>query len=179
MRNVFLTLLVGMLALGACTPQLTTFSEELYDSYKWSDADLRKVQFYLSDDLVIYRNLEKDAGVEINSGEIKIVDGRKVQEIRFRAGTPGVFLNRPKEKNFAISFENGDDSHYLVFGPNPRYNGRYMLLASEWNRRRGKVTYAGQKFYTTSPDIPRLLVDLEQVGYRKRETRTVEGRRVN
>jgi hypothetical protein len=178
MRTLYALLVGGVLALSSCSPQLTTFTEDLYESYKWSDEDLKKVQFYLSDDLVIYRDLEKDAGVEIARGEIKVVDGKKVEQIRFKAGTPGVYLFKPKDDNFAISFENGDETHYLVFGPNPKYSGRYMLLASEWDRRRGKVSYAGEKFYTTSAVVPRLLVDLKKTGYRKTESRTVGGRRI-
>ena len=28
-----------------------------------------------------------------------------------------------------------------MFGPNQRVGGRFVLLAKEWNNRRGKVTY--------------------------------------
>ena len=176
-----LTYLLPLLALGllsSCSPQLSTFNQKLYEDQKWSDNDLKRIQFYLSDDLTIYRFLDEEGGATITSGEIKIVDGRKTEQIYFKSGTPGVFLFRPKEEHFAISFENKDDTHYLTFGPNPRYSGQYMLLASEWNRRRGKITYAGKKFYTDAADIPRLLVNLKKISYNKTEGRTAGGRTV-
>ena len=179
MRTYSLLFLLGAGLISACSPHLTTFTEELYKSYQWSEEDLKKVQFYLSDDLVIYRDITESNGVQIAGGEIKVVNGRKVEQVRFKAGTPGVYLFKPKDNNFAISFEAGDDTHYLVFGPNPKYEGRYMLLASEWNRRQGKVSYAGEKFWTDTDIVPRLLVDLKRSGYSKTEYRTVKGRTVD
>ncbi len=178
MRAIYLLLLGALGLLGACSPTLTPFSRELYESQNWTDNDLKRVQFYLSDDLTIYRNIDEDNSYKISSGEIKIRNGRKVQQIHFRRGTPGVFLFRPKEDHFAISFENKDDTHYLMFGPNPKASGEYQLLASEWNRRSGKVTYAGEKFQTDSDAIPRLLVNLKREGVYKQETRTASGRKV-
>ena len=36
-----------------------------------------------------------------------------------------------------------------MFGANPKANGRYVLLAKEWKRRYGEVTY-GDRLYETS-----------------------------
>jgi hypothetical protein len=179
MRATYLFLLLVAGALSSCSPRLTTFTQDLYEDYDWSEADLKKIQFYLSDNLTIYRNIDEEGGARVSGGEIRIRDGQKVEEIYFRAGTPGVYLFRPKEEHFAISFEE-DDTRYLVFGPNPKSDGRYMLLASEWNRRgRGKVTYAGQRYWTESDVIPRLMVDLRKTGAYQRSSRTVKGRKVN
>lgn len=164
--------------LASCSPNLTTFSRNLYESQNWTDEDLKKIQFYLSDDLTLYRNLEKENDARISGGEIKIVKGRKVEEIHFKRGTPGVFVSRPKEDHFAVSFEEKGDDRYLMFGPNPKRDGEYLLLASEWERRSGTVTYAGQKFRTISDDIPRLLVNLKRTGYHQTKERTVSGRKV-
>ena len=95
------------------------------------------------------------------------------------AGTPGVFLFRPKEDHFAVSFESKDDTHYLMFGPNPKMDGEYMLLASEWNRRAGTVTYANEKFKTTSSEIPRLLVSMKYRNVRRVEERNAGGRKID
>lgn len=177
MRPIYL-LLVAASLFSACSPTLTPFSREIYESQNWTDNDLKRIQFYLSDDLTIYRNIEENQGFKITGGEIKIRNGRKVEQIRFRRGTPGVFLFRPKDDHFAVSFESKDDTHYLMFGPNPKRGGEYQLLASEWDRRTGKVTYAGEKFLTESDAIPRLLVNLKREGSYKRQDRTASGRKV-
>ena len=178
MYRICLFFLTAAGLLSACSPQLSVFNRKLYEEQKWSDDDLKRIQFYLSDDLTIYRFLDEEGGATITSGEIKIVDGRKTEQIYFKSGTPGVFLSRPKDEHFAISFEDKDETHYLTFGPNPKYGGQYMLLASEWDKRSGKVTYAGKKFYTSSAEIPRLLVNLKKVSYNKTEGRTAGGRTV-
>lgn len=174
--------LLSLLALGlfftSCSPQLSVFDRKLYETQDWSDDELRKIQFYLSEDLLIYRDLDENGSSVITSGQIKIENGRKTEQILFPSGTPGVFLFRPKGEHFAISFENKGDTHYLTFGPNPRYSNQYMLLASDWDKRRGTVTYAGQKFYTSSDQIPRLMVNLKKTTYRKTEGRTAGGRSV-
>ncbi len=172
-----ITTLLILLSTG-CSPKYTPFTRNIYENHNWTDADLKKVQFYLSDDLIIYRNLDETDGIQINSGEITLENGKKIQKIRFKKGTPGVFISRPKDDHFAISFENKGDEHYLMFGPNPKRNNHYTLLASEWNRRSGKVTYSGAKFQTISDEIPELLVNMQYKRYRTVESHTADGRRV-
>ncbi len=178
MSRICLLFLPAVLFLTSCSPRLSVFDKKLYEEQNWSDDQLKRIQFYLSEDLTIYRYIDEDGGTTITSGQIKIVDGRKTEQIYFPNGTPGVFLFRPKEEHFAISFENKGDTHYLTFGPNPKYGGQYMLLASEWDRKSGKITYAGKKFYTSSAEIPRLLVDLKKETRNKVEGRTAGGRTV-
>lgn len=178
MQRTHLFLLLALGLFSACSPQLSVFDQKLYESQNWTDDDLRHIQFFLSEELTIYRYLDEEGATSITSGQIKIVDGRKTEQIHFPAGTPGVFLFRPKDEQFAISFDNLGDTHYLTFGPNPRYDGQYMLQASEWNRRTGTVTYAGKKFLTDSEVIPRLLVNLKKEYRNTVEGRTVGGRTV-
>ena len=57
--------------------------------------------------------------------------------------------------------------------------GRYVLLASEWKNRRGKVTYAGEKFRTNEGayDI-NLLVNLKRIRTEEVKHRQAKGRKV-
>ncbi len=166
------------LVCGACSPALTTFTRSLYDEQNFSDSDLKRIQFYLSSDLILYRNLTENNKYQIDEGSVRVRGGKKVQEIVIKAGTPGVFISRPDADHFAISFEAGDDARYLMFGPNPKNGGQYELLASNWDRRTGTVTYANEKFQTYSEVIPKLLVDLRQTRSFTRERSIVGGRRV-
>jgi len=178
MRRLQISTLLAIGLLASCSPQLSVFDRKLYESHSWSDDDLKRIQFYLSEDLTLYRYLDEEGGTTITSGQIKMVDGRKTEQIFFPQRTPGVFLFRPKDEHFAISFEDKGNDYYLTFGPNPKYGGQYMLLATEWDRKTGKVTYAGKKFYTSSAEIPRLLVNLKKTRYNKTEGRTAGGRTV-
>lgn len=179
--NVKTTTLLGLLALllSACSPTLTPFTQRLYDEYRWTESELKRIQFYLSDDVVMHRELSGSKS-EIVSGEIKLIDGRRVEEIIIQRGTPGVFMFSPKANRFAISFEESGDERFLMFGPNPKANDRYVLLASDWDRRSGKVTYAGTKYAVdASSAFAGLMVDLRKTNQVSVNRRTAKGRTVN
>jgi hypothetical protein len=114
----------------------------------------------------------------ITEGKIKMVDGRRVEEIIVPENTPGVLLFMPKYDRFAISFEESSDD-YLMFGPNPKIGDRYALLAREWKKRSGIVTYNGKEFEVDANSaFASLLVDLRKINKVERETRKATGRTV-
>ncbi|RMF03403.1 MAG: hypothetical protein D6772_02180 [Bacteroidetes bacterium] len=166
------------LLVSSCGPTLSPFTQQLYDEYRWSEDELKRIQFYLSDDVVLYRELQNGKS-EIVEGEIKVVDGRRRDQITFRRGTPGVLLFSPKQNRFAISFEDGGKDRYLMFGPSPKVGNRYVLLAGDWNRQRGSLTYAGQKWFVNADDgFATLMVDLRRLQQTQVNTRIARGRRV-
>ena len=173
---VFLLLLT--ISFSSCGPNLRPFTRSLYQERNWSDGELKRVQFYLSDNIVMRRQAS-GSSFEVTSGEIKIVDGRKVEEIVIPRGTPGILMFRPKQSRFAISFEEGNDERYLIFGPNPKAGGKFVLLASEWNRRQGKVSYDGRKWdVDASSAYAALMVDLKKIRKVSVSSRTARGRKV-
>lgn len=164
--------------LTACSPRLTPFTERVYDDFGWSEADLRKIQFYVSRDIELKRQLSAGSS-EIVSGKIRIENGREVEVVTIQRGTPGVFVFSPKSDRFAISFEGGDDQ-YLMFGPNPRSSGRFQLRAAEWDRDSGRVTYGGRRYWVdNSAAYAALLVDLRKITRTQRQNRVAKGRRVD
>ncbi len=171
-------LLALALLASACGPTLKPFTIDLYETNRWTDAELKRIQFYLSDDIVMRREL-KGSLSQITSGEIKIIDGRKVEEIVIPRNTPGVFLFSPKENRFAISFEGGGRDRYLIFGPSPKTDGRFVLRASDWNRRSGIVTYENRKFRVEATSAwAGLMVDLKKSRRIDLNSRQASGRTV-
>lgn len=164
--------------LTSCSPQLTPMTSRMVDDMNWSDDEFRRIQFYLSDDIVLYREA-KSGDASIREGKITVVNGRKVEQIIFEKGTPGVFEFSPKGDNVAISFEDGGENRYLMFGPSPKFNDRYVLLAKEWDRRQGKITYDGQVYNTSSESaFAALMVDLKRAKKSTVKSRRAEGRKV-
>jgi hypothetical protein len=178
MKYFFVFLAFSVMLLTSCSPQLSTFTRDIYTDQNLTDNDLKKIQFFLSDDIVLYRYLEEGGNYQINEGALRVRNGKKTQEVVIKAGTPGVFVERPKDDHFSISFEQNDDSKFLTFGPNPKNGGYYELLATSWSKRSGTVTYANEKFTTWSDVIPRLLVDLKQTRTETIERTKAGGRRV-
>lgn len=173
----YLLLLMVALGLGSCSAKLTPFSQSLYEEYNWSDAELKRIQFYLSENVTLWR----DAGSEessISNGKIRIKDGRKIEEIKFNKGTPGVMIFSPKDNRFAISFDEGDDQ-FLMFGPNPNANNRYVLLGKKWDKRQGQITYDGKTYFTSTKNaFATLMVDIREANQLKINSKTVHGRKV-
>jgi hypothetical protein len=175
MRYLIYLLILSFFA--SCSAKLTPFSQRLYDEYNWSERELKKIQFYLSEDIALWR----EAGAEeskIKNGKIRIKDGRKIEEVLFKKGTPGVLVFSPKENRFAISFDKRDEQ-YLMFGPNPKANNRYVLLGKKWDRRQGEITYDGKIYHTSAENaFATLLVDIDAVKQLTISSKTVEGRKV-
>lgn len=176
MKYLFLLTFLSLL-LGSCSPRLTPFTSELKDEQGWREADLKKIQYYLSDDIILWRDIS-DEDAKIVEGKIKLKNGRKIEEIIFAKGTPGVFLFSPKRDQFAIGFENSDDK-YLMFGTTKKMD-EFVLLAANWKKNYGKISYGDKIYYTDeSSAYARLLVDLKalrtiDVNRRKAKGRTID-----
>lgn len=163
----------------SCSPVLSPFTQRLYDQNRWTETELRQIQFYVSDDIVLRRVLTGSKS-EIVAGEIKMINGSAVEEVVIRAGTPGVAVFVPEEGRLGVAFEADSDNRYLMFGPNPKLSGRFVLLASEWERNSGIVTYGDKKYRVASADaMATLMVDLKRISQTKVQSRTAGGRRVN
>lgn len=176
MKNVlFIAVLLATLA--SCSPRLTPFTANLRNEYGWTDDDLKKIQFYLSDEIVLWREI-KDGDAKISEGAIKIRNGKKVEEIRFPKRTPGVYLFEPNSNRFAISFET-DDNKYLMFGPSKR-RAEFVLLAADWRKNTGKISY-DDRIYTTnsSSAFTALMVDLRKAKDLTVKRRTAKGRTID
>ena len=178
--KVFSFSVLGLFLFTSCAPKLTPFTQRLYEEQQWSDDELKKIQFYTSDDIILYRELSKGES-RIVAGEIKIRNGKKVDEVVIKEGTPGVLLFRPRENKFAISFEAGNDDRFLIFGASERRGGQYRLQAKNWKRRRdGTVTYEGKTYYTTTESAyATLMVDLSRIRETEVRSRVAKGRTVN
>ena len=109
-----------------------------------------------------------------------MVDGREVEEIIIKKGTPGAYLFSPQKNHLAIGFEGNDDSKYLIFGPSEKVNGRFVLLAKDWDRRYGKVTYGNNVYRTTSESaFAYLMADMHKTKSTKVSSTKASGRKVD
>ena len=177
--NLVLLSIFGIFLFSSCGSKLTPFTQQLYDENNWSDNELKRIQFYTSDDIILFRELTRGES-EIVSGEIKIRNGRKIDEVVIKKGTPGVLIFRPKEDKFAVSFESENDDRYLIFGAAKRRGGQYRLFAKDWNRSFGKVSYGGKTYRTNSESqFATLLVDLKRIRDTQVRKRVAKGRTVD
>ncbi len=177
--SLFMLLAITTLALSGCSPNLRPFTQNMYNDYNWSADELKQIQFYLGEDVTLRRELTGGKS-EITRGVVRVVDGRNVEEIVIRRNTPGVYMFSPKDNRLAVSFEDGGENRFLIFGANPRASDRYTLLGSDWNRNQGVVTYDGLKWSINGQDgFATLMVNLKRLEQTDRNSRVAAGRRVN
>lgn len=173
-----LAILFALTAIS-CSPKLRYFTKDLYNDYRWTEDDLRSIQFYLSEDIVLFRNLSSD-NVKIDKGKIVMRNGRRVEEIFIERGTPGTLVVHPKTDHFGISFESKEKDKFIMFGPNEKANGRFVVLAKDWDRQSGKITYGEEIYETTSASAyAALMVDIRRARKTHYKSRKAEGSRVN
>lgn len=177
MTKIFSALALFVLLATGCGPRLSPLTERLIEDQNWSEEELKRIQFYLSEDLILTREL-RNGNSEIRNGQVKIVDGREVEQVVFKRNTPGVFVFQPKSQRMAVSFERSDEN-FLVFGPNPKAGNRYVIMAADWNRRFGTVTYAGKKWRVNAADAyASLLIPLKRLRDNDVKGTVVGGRRL-
>ncbi len=174
----YLFLLFGMMGLFSCAPSLSYYTEKVHHELGRHEGDLKDIQFYISRDIVLWRDVSSGTSV-VSNGKIKMVEGRRVEEVIIEHGTPGVFLFSPKKDQYAIGFDPNDDSKFLVFAPSSQMNGRYVLLAKEWGRSFGKVSYGDQVYKTSAESAySYLMADIKRAQRTKITSTKESGRRV-
>jgi hypothetical protein len=77
------------LALSACAKP--AFTRAVRDRYALADSDVRRIQFYTSEEIVLQREITEQTK-SISSNELVVRDGVRIEEIVIPARTPGVAL---------------------------------------------------------------------------------------
>lgn len=170
-------LLIPVFLLSACKT-LVPFTNDLKTQNDWEEQDLKQIQFYLSNSITLHRQLSNSA-TEIVSGKIKTVDGKQVEEIIIKKGTPGIMTEMPDRKRMAISFEI-DDSHYLTFGSYQNKGGRYYLMLREFKKNKyAKVSYVDKEFYISPESLNAFLqINMKKIQKEERKQRVAGGRKL-
>lgn len=176
MKTLIATLAMAAL-LSSCSLKLSPYTTRLQQESGLDEGSLRKVQFYVSKDIVLQRDLS-ESETEVVGGKIKMVNGRRVEEVLILAGTPGVLMEMPGYDRLAISFE-ANTSDYLLFGASENEGGAFALMAKDWTHRVGQIQYGG-KIYQTTPESAGaiLLVDVHKLDELDVKSRTASGRKI-
>ena len=136
-----------VILLSSCS-SLVPFTQQLRDNYKLKPEELKSIQFYFSNTVVLRRGENSDKR-ETSNGELTVVKNSKVEEIIIKAGTPCIIKEVIDGDRVTISFEE-NGNNYLVFGSVNNRDGFYTLMARDWRKGKGEINY-GEKIYYSSP----------------------------
>ena len=172
-----LILFIAIAAFLSSCKNLVPYTDAMKKKYNWNDEQVKRIQFYVSHDVVLHRELSQGS-TEIVQGKIKTINGKQVEEILIRERTPGVLTEIPKQNKMLVSFEMSDN-HYLSFGVTPNMSEKYVLLASDWSNSIGKVHYSDKEYYTDpNSKYASLMVDLRKIQKMDIKQRVARGRKV-
>ncbi len=173
----FFLIILPFLILSSCKTYVP-FTNTLKTDNGWGEPELKKIQFYLSNSIVLHRQLGQSE-TKIESGVIKIVDGKKVEEVLIKKGTPGIVTNLADKKRMAVSFEI-DDGYFLTFGSYSHRGGRYYLMLKGFEKDKwAKVTYVNKEYFISPESLRAFLqVDMKKINREERNQRVAGGRKL-
>jgi hypothetical protein len=157
------------------------FTRDLKLKLEKDNIDLKQVQFYVDQKLVLSRNLGEQK-VEVHSGVVKLENGKYINEVIIPAFTPGICESTENDK-LMVSFEKGNNN--LAFGPGSGYTfNEFVLYGTEWRNGTASVTFDSNKFRASCgscSDVASatLLVKKNVIDKLDRKSRTLKGRTVS
>src|ERR1700729_3566295 len=103
------------------------FTRDLRQKLDKENIDLKQVQFYVDQKLILSRNLG-DQRIAVSSGVVKLENGKYVNEVIVPSFTPGVCEGSEGER-LLINFEKSNNN--LAFGPGSGYAfNEYVLYGT-------------------------------------------------
>lgn len=184
MKSIFLNKTFIILAIGAITvlsscQSTTPFTNTVRTKYNLDEAKLKKMQFYISSDILLQRGERAENSQELDEdGKLVISTSASLDNITVDGKTPGVCVKVLDGNKLAISFFESDDQ-YLVFG-DPNNRGRYSLMGAEWKNGKGKINFGGKVYYIMPGGASAYLkFELKKVKDYKTTSTKAKGRKVN
>src|SRR6056297_1023909 len=178
MNQAYILIFFSVFLFSACSKNLTYLHRNAVEDSRMLDKDMKGIQFYLSNELILERSLTQKKS-QVRDGKIIVENAGEVERIRIPAESPGVFVFSPDGEKMAISFSEDDDA-YLMFGPNPNENNRYTLLGKKWKRNYGEVTFKNKTYFVDrNASMVGLLVDLNYQQNKRERRKTLRGRRID
>lgn len=186
---------IGLLALGLMiltTSCKVTFTRSLRAQIEDQGLNLKKIQYYNSQPIVLKRVLSKSE-TTVTSGEVRLENGLNVEQIEIKKNTPGVLDSIAGEVMY-IRFEQGPN-RYIKFSDNAY--GQYEMKAERWDPKsvgaqtnqgyaqffelnKGEVMYEGKKYYTnTTLSKAKLKIKKKETSKVAVKRRRASGVRVN
>jgi len=154
---------------------LVPFTENIRQKNQLTTEDLKHVQFYLSDEVNLVREVSGNQN-QVVSGKIKTINNKQIEEVLIPEKTKGVVIDTSTKGNIKVSFS--DDEHSLTFGPDKKTT-RYVILAEAWDGSSGNVHYGGDVYRTRGLSYDAcLLVNLKQLLKTHHSVRIEKGRKL-
>ena len=179
MKSFFLiNVSLFVMLLSACSPRVP-FTHQIRHQYKLNEQELKSIQFYTSDDIILRRGDKDSDGKRLEEGTLEIKKSRTMEEIVIKAGTPCIIDKVVDGERVSVKFEDGANK-FLVFGSINNSRGYYTLQAETWLKSGiGRLNY-GDTYYWVSKSGRNviLLFKMKQIEEDRQRQKVVGGKKV-
>lgn len=168
-----------ILLLTSCAMQ-QPFTEQVKTKHELTEGEIKQLQFYVSHDIILFRAEAKPSGKKTTTeGTLTVSDGKDIEKVIIKAGTPGIVEKILPGGKLAMRFEEGEGA-VLIFGDPQNNNGRFTLMAADWDAGVGTVMYKGKKYTMSSVGhSPYLKFKMKKLNQVTNDQRVVKGMKVN
>lgn len=170
--KLFIKILLVSLLFASCSKKIA-FTSDIQKEYKFPEARLKKVQFYTSKQIVLFK-IKQEGDAVITDGKVLLKHKKDVEKIIIKKNTPCILEEVIDENKFLFSFE-AVDGRVLLFGNTG--SGYYSIMAKNWKGGTGAIEYANKTYVTTDGDAF-LNIKAKNLKQLKGKQRTVKGRRI-
>ncbi|MEI6183969.1 MAG: hypothetical protein WCP65_00470 [Bacteroidota bacterium] len=156
------------------------FTRDLYNKLRASNIDFRKVQFYVDQQLVLTRSLDKNT-LTVEQGIIKYANGKNTNEILIPQLTP-CKVDSIDADGFRMKFDNSSNTLKFI---NNKYSPDFFIFSgANWKDGSCDVVYNKQTYRVScgtcaSASDAKLLVRQSDLDNSQRNTITLPGIKVN
>ncbi len=157
------------LILTSCS-RFVPYTSFIHKKNNFSEEQLKKVQFYISGEIVLTK-IKNTGDALVDNGKVIIRDAKDVEIVSFKENTPCIISKVIDNDKFLCNFEQGED-RVLLFG-----GDYFSLMSKEWKNKKGTLTYAS-KIYSTESGNVFLKIKMKQLRKLKARKRVVRGKRI-
>lgn len=149
------------------------FTQELREEYNLTDDELKNLQFYTSDKIVLERELIS-ADREVSSSHILVTkQGKQIDQVIIKKGTPGITISSTPS-TLDISFEEGS---FLLFSCGLDQKGEYEIYVTNRRMGNGELTFEDQVYLAIDRSTyTYLLISKESLLAVEKSRRVLSGR---
>jgi hypothetical protein len=184
LSSVLIAGLIGILSGCSSSRKMSRdyvpFTSQLKQRLERDSIDIRKVQFYIDQKLILSRYLD-DEKAQVTSGKVRLENGKYINEVIVPPFTPGV-CEQIQNGNLMISFEKGSSD--MGFGLGSGYTtNTYVLYGYDWRNGTAVVNFDNKKFRVrcatcTDVAMTRLLIKKNVVDKVEKKTHVLSGNKV-
>jgi len=171
MKSLIKILLISLL-FASCSKKVV-FTSSMQEEYKFSEDRLKKVQFYTSSQIILFK-IKQEGDVSVSDGKVLFKNKKDVEKIIIPKNTKCILEEVLDKSKYLFSFELVD-GRVLVFGNNG--SGCYSLMAKNWKDGAGIIEYANKTYVTTNGNVF-LNIKAKNLKQLKGKERVIHGRKV-